>query len=337
MTTQATILNNKGMALLITLITLSLLIIVTIQFHKTIRINYQQAHTFQLETKLRQTALSGLNISRYLIVQKDSQSGRIDSHFNLWKTATKDPFKDIFPDIELQLCIIDGESRLNINFLTNIQGTEEGAQKATLYRKALYNLLISDHFQLIPDNAQALVDAITDWVDANDLTREHGAENDYYNSLTPSYNARNKSITDIEELLAVRGMTEELLFGTSDKDHKLASFITTIGSKGLLNINTVSPVLLRFVFPQLTDSLINSIVEFREDINNRKELTDIHWYKKIVNWPQDIVLPPYALSVSSSAFSIISTAQQQNKTFTITATAQYENNDVQIINRRFKH
>ncbi len=337
MTSANTVFNNKGMALLLTLISLSLLVIVTIQFHKTIWNNYQQAHTSKIQIQLQQAALSGLNIGRYLIAQKDGEPRRVDSHFNLWKTATKKTFDDLFPRTKLQLNIVDGESKLNINFLTNVEGTEQGEKKAILYRKALYNLLISHHFQLEPENAQSLVDALTDWIDANDLTRTHGAEDDYYNTLNPAYNAHNKPVIDTGDLLAVRGMTKELLFGATDKEHNLASFISTIGSKGALNINTVSPVLLRFVFPQLTEALIQSIIEFRENIDNQQKLVEIDWYKKIIDWPQDIVLPHYALTTSSSAFLITSTAQQQKRTFTVTATAQTEGDKVRIINRRLQY
>jgi len=52
----------------------------------------------------------------------------------------------------------------------------------------------------------ALVDAVKDWVDADDLTI-NGAESDDYQRLNPPYDAKNKPMDDLSELLLVRGIT----------------------------------------------------------------------------------------------------------------------------------
>ncbi|HUK42024.1 MAG TPA: hypothetical protein VLX11_13290, partial [Candidatus Acidoferrales bacterium] len=59
-----------------------------------------------------------------------------------------------------------------------------------------------------------LVDSILDWIDADDLHRQNGAENDYYLSLSPPYTARNGPLDSVEDLLWIRGMTPELFFGS---------------------------------------------------------------------------------------------------------------------------
>ncbi len=56
-------------------------------------------------------------------------------------------------------------------------------------------------------------DAILDWIDADDTPRTNGAESDFYTSLTPGYTPRNGPPVTIEELLLVRGVTPQLLFG----------------------------------------------------------------------------------------------------------------------------
>ncbi|NUQ69901.1 MAG: general secretion pathway protein GspK [Chthonomonadales bacterium] len=66
----------------------------------------------------------------------------------------------------------------------------------------------------------ATVAAIVDWRDADDtptnLDGAVGAELEYYNSLNPPYAAKNAPFDTIEELLLVRGVTANLLFGARD-------------------------------------------------------------------------------------------------------------------------
>ena len=54
--------------------------------------------------------------------------------------------------------------------------------------------------------------AIIDWIDQDDNT-ESGAETDYYATLDPPYAAKNGPFDTIEELLLVKGVTPEILYG----------------------------------------------------------------------------------------------------------------------------
>ncbi len=68
--------------------------------------------------------------------------------------------------------------------------------------------------QIVPDEerAEALVDALLDWQDADDLVRLNGAEKEYYvehNLPVP----RNSPFTSICELRSVRGVRPELFWG----------------------------------------------------------------------------------------------------------------------------
>jgi hypothetical protein len=65
----------------------------------------------------------------------------------------------------------------------------------------------------LPNMTDEISDAILDWLDPDDTPRDNGAESDYYGSLTPPYAPRNGPIQSMEELLLVRGVTPQLLFG----------------------------------------------------------------------------------------------------------------------------
>ncbi len=65
----------------------------------------------------------------------------------------------------------------------------------------------------LPRMTAPIADAILDWMDEDDQPSEYGAESNYYLTQTPPRYPRQSRFESIEELLAVRGVTEELLFG----------------------------------------------------------------------------------------------------------------------------
>ena len=71
------------------------------------------------------------------------------------------------------------------------------------------NMLLS-----LPGMTQDVADAILDWLDEDEEPRAYGAEfSDYYSQLQPAYKPANGPIQSIEQLLLVRGVTPQLLFG----------------------------------------------------------------------------------------------------------------------------
>jgi general secretion pathway protein K len=88
-----------------------------------------------------------------------------------------------------------------------------------------------------------IIDSILDWRDPNDEHRLNGAESDYYLGLPTPYRSKNADFASVDELLQVRGVTPELLYGRPEAPG-LAEHLTVFGS-GSVNLNTASPVVLR--------------------------------------------------------------------------------------------
>lgn len=61
--------------------------------------------------------------------------------------------------------------------------------------------------------AEQIVDAILDWRDSDIQPRPFGAEAEYYSLLETPYAVKNAEFDTVEELLLVRGMTADLLYG----------------------------------------------------------------------------------------------------------------------------
>jgi type II secretory pathway component PulK len=67
--------------------------------------------------------------------------------------------------------------------------------------------------QALPNMTPEIAAAIMDWLDPDDTPRQGGAENETYSTLQVPYQCKNGPLDSIEELLLVRGVTPELLFG----------------------------------------------------------------------------------------------------------------------------
>ena len=65
----------------------------------------------------------------------------------------------------------------------------------------------------LPNMTDEIADAILDWVDEDTAPRPQGAEDSHYAGQSPSYRPRNGALLSVEELLLVKGVTRELLFG----------------------------------------------------------------------------------------------------------------------------
>lgn len=79
-----------------------------------------------------------------------------------------------------------------------------------------------ERLMMLPGMELDVADAILDWIDADDTAREAGAELSYYQSLPQPYRPRNGPIRSLDELLLVRGVTAEMLYGVDANRNFLA-------------------------------------------------------------------------------------------------------------------
>jgi general secretion pathway protein K len=97
------------------------------------------------------------------------------------------------------------------------------------------------------ERATGITTAILEW-----RTGGPGSFDEYYLGLSPTFRPRHASVQEIEELLAVRGMTPELFYGnyTADAQGNLSArgglrdCLSVWGSTGPFDINAASPALM---------------------------------------------------------------------------------------------
>jgi general secretion pathway protein K len=143
--------------------------------------------------------------------------------------------------------LIDESGKISLNGLTDASGI------------ILKNLLITQ--DVSPGNADIIVDSILDWKDADDLHRLNGAESDYYLSLPKPYKARNADFETLEELILVRGITPEILYGAGSRKG-IIHFLTAHGKTGQINIH-VAPKEILAAIPGMDAALVDRIIAFR--------------------------------------------------------------------------
>jgi len=88
-------------------------------------------------------------------------------------------------------------------------GSSGGTYKTAASSDSARGLLMA-----LPGMSADVADAILDWLDEDDEAREYGAESAYYATLEPAYAPKNGPLDTVEELLRVRGVTPQLLFGS---------------------------------------------------------------------------------------------------------------------------
>ncbi|MEW6714611.1 MAG: hypothetical protein AB1306_05930 [Nitrospirota bacterium] len=112
------------------------------------------------------------------------------------------------------------------------------------------------------EDADIAVDSILDWKDADDLHRLHGAESDYYMSLPNPYKAKNAGFETLEELIMIRGITPEILYGEVGK-RGVIDLLTLYSNTGKINLNT-APREVLLAIPGITSETADAIMLKRE-------------------------------------------------------------------------
>ncbi|MCB1052777.1 MAG: general secretion pathway protein GspK [Acidobacteria bacterium] len=121
-------------------------------------------------------------------------------------------------------------------------------------------------FQLEESAIDELCDAIIDWRDPDDETQLNGAERDYYQSLNPPYEPRNGPFMSVEELLLVRGITEEMFYGNPTKGTPGLKDIVGLSNANQprLDINSANEAVL-MAFLEITKEEAQAIIQARQE------------------------------------------------------------------------
>lgn len=206
-----------GYVLIAVLVVIVVLSLVAYRFTEAMTSDYRASVRSADMAQARAAAASGVNYVAALLADPTTRAEVLGNSLNnpgrfqniAVRTDPSKPKKDAFFSIVAfdsfgdstgpRYGITDEGSKLNINALIKLDPTGE----------VLYNALMQ-----IPNMTADVADAIVDWVDSDDNVRPSGAESSDYQSMAVPYRAKNGPLNSLDELLLVRGVTPQLLFGT---------------------------------------------------------------------------------------------------------------------------
>jgi general secretion pathway protein K len=285
------------MALILTILIISLIVALTLQFNTSMWTNLHAAANLSDGIKLGCIARSGFN-GALAVLYEDASSGNVDTLRETWAHAgiISGSSAYLFDEGRFLIEIADLSGRIQINQLVEQNGNYNDTQKSLLMR-----FLGSPEFDLDDEEVENIVDAIKDWIDPDDETTRFGAEDSYYKALQTPYPCKNAPFEFLEELLLVRGVTKELFYGTEERPG-ISPYLSTHGD-GKININTAAPLVLRSLSERIDEDLAEDMVAYREDEDN--DLSVPEWYKEVPGMG-DVSIPADLLTVSSNYFEITS-------------------------------
>lgn len=248
--------GEKGFALVITLLVTALLVALTTEFTAEVFVDTSSRHNFMAGQQASLLAESGIT-GGIKLLKLSLANQRYSSLQDQWAQ----PQKLADERGELLLSIEDESGKLNLNgFPPN--GELAGNFPAEVAARLLHTLELQA--------ASDLVDALADWTDLNDYPHPGGAETIYYESLKPSYAAKNGPMDSIEELALVKGFAGEPM-------RRLLSLVTVYRDQGMININTAPKKLIQALDDRITDEMAQRVLDERKDLpfRNPAELSRV--------------------------------------------------------------
>jgi general secretion pathway protein K len=266
--------DERGIALLLTLLVLTLLVALILEFDAEARREYRDAAAFRDNFKATVLARAAVQAARGVLQQdfvKDKQTGEFfDAPTDLWALPITNY---AIGDGLLTAQIEDERGKLNLNDLAT-GGDPIAKNKKVLRVKRLFELL-----QINPD----IVDAIVDWVDPDEKPEPAGAESLYYQTLRPSYRAANAPLQTLLELRLIKGMTPDIIA-------KLSKLVTVYPPDGQskVNLNTADPLVIQALDPRITQGMATEIVQARPFKKNIQDLDRVSSFEDIGKQLRDL-------------------------------------------------
>jgi general secretion pathway protein K len=274
--------RQSGVALLIVMISIFVLTMLALGFAYSMKVETRLAANSNNEVELQWLGRSGVEYARWVLAQQmNIPQEPYDALNQVWAGGpggmwtSNSPLANVQSEVQLghgsfKWKIIDLERKFNINTADEV-----------LLQQAF------THMGLDAGDTAPLIGSILNWTAAgNNIHHLQGADPKYYESLDPSYEAKNGPIDDITELLLIRGVTPELYWGGAATNHALAAFqrhpggslgpqpnepVFTAGlvdlftpvSSGKININTCSAEVLEIIPPGIDPLIAEAIVAAR--------------------------------------------------------------------------
>lgn len=192
--------QGRGSALIVVLWIMAILTLLMYAFLAEMQVEYALAGGFADGKKAEQLAWSAVDLACARVQSSTSPQHKLDDPWShdadefFEVPLGEGAFTLIHPvydegNVVMRWGLEDEASKININYAP---------------REVLLKL---------PRVTEEIADSIIDWRDADSNAGPGGAEDSYYQGLDPPYSCKNQPFETLEELLLVRGVTAEVLYG----------------------------------------------------------------------------------------------------------------------------
>jgi general secretion pathway protein K len=334
--------NRRGVALLITLSVTTLLVAMTLEYNRRARYAVISAAAARNDLTMTEMATAGVHVAM-AILAKDKTQNDTDTPLDDW--ADPEKITEVlrafpFEAGEVALLITDELGKIQVNALvTYPDGRQFNETQRTLWERFLQYYVDRKELKLnFKDDSepQAIINSLKDWLDSGDndaITGLSGAETSYYRDKDPPYPSRNGPLTDLDELLLVKGVTPELYYGTLQAPG-IARYLTVHGMApgegtgfsfpGRINFTTAELPVLFALLPAENRDVLETLDELRRDIATGKQTFDFknpNWLSQVPGLGE-IRLDPKLITMTSDLFRVESTATLHDASATVTAVVQ---------------
>ena len=210
--------HRRGSLLIVVLVTIVMLSLAAYTFTALMQTEEEAARLMSRRVQSKYLVDSGVDFTRLLLsYDKDTirEKGGIWDNGNLQgipvaidpnKEGVMGRFTVISSSLDdmgvpegFRYGLTDESTKLNLNILPYLDLIQENAGR---------DLLMG-----LPNMDESIADAIIDWLDPDDEQRDYGAESGFYSSMSPAYQCKNGPMESLDELLLVRDISPQLLFG----------------------------------------------------------------------------------------------------------------------------
>jgi general secretion pathway protein K len=289
---------QDGVALLMVLWVLTILMVIVFSFSFMTRTETQSTVSFKEGIERKFLAEAGIErgILELFYRMMNKNQVLVLEGSEVWNIDGT-PYSAQLGNGNYTVKVIDESGKLDINTVSDI---------------LLKNLLIN--FGIEEQDADIIVDSILDWRDPDDLHRLNGAEDDYYLSLPNPYEAKDGTFDTLEELLLVRGITPEILYGNRERKG-IINFLTVHANSNRVNINA-APKEVLMTIPGMSSEFADSII----DIRSTKEILNVQ--ELGITGENYAIVMPYVATAGSNAYTIeaVGSREKEEGVYAIRAT-----------------
>lgn len=233
--------NQKGFALVVTLLVTALLVALVVEFITEVYVDTTGRQSFVDGQRASLLAESGVDGAKQLLQVTLATQSDFTSLRDQWASPIDIPDESG----NLRVTIEEESGKLNLNYVAGLSAHGEAVNRL---------------FGVLKLPANDLLDSLADWIDSDDLPKPGGGESAHYLARKPAYRPSNAHLLTLDELAMVKGFDGKTFasvspFVTVYADYTDAAFV---------NINTAPKAVLMALADEMTDSLAESIIDYRK-------------------------------------------------------------------------